>query len=67
LALAFKYTQVNKVSVIITLNPILTFTAMTVLFYMDVHWVETSLMGWKTFSGALLVLLGAIFVIHFKK
>ena len=66
-ALAFKYTQVNKVSVIISLNPILTFLAMTTLFYLDVHWIETSLMGYKTFAGAVLVIFGAIFVIHFRK
>lgn len=66
LALAFKYTQVNKVSVIITLNPIITFAAMTALFYLDVQWIETSLMGLKTFVGALLVIFGAIFVIHFR-
>lgn len=66
LALAFKYTQVNKVSVVIGLNPIITFIAMTVLFYLDVHWIETSLMGLKTFAGALLVIFGAIFVIHFR-
>ena len=67
LALAFKYTQVNKVSVIISVNPILTFLAMTVLFYLDVEWIETSLMGFLTFIGALLVIFGAILVIHFRK
>lgn len=67
LALAFKYTQVNKVSVIISLNPILTFFAMAVLFYIDVKWIETSLMGLKTLIGALLVIFGAVFVIHFRK
>jgi len=66
LALAFKYTQVNKVSVIISLNPILTFLAMTVLFYIDVQWIETTLMGYKTYAGALLVIFGAISVIHFR-
>ncbi len=67
LALAFKYTQVNKVSVVISVNPIITFMAMTVLFFLDVQWIETSLMGFKTFVGALMVILGAIFVIHFRK
>lgn len=67
LALAFKYTQVNKVSVIISLNPILTFLATTALFYLDVNWIETSLMGYKTFAGAVLVIFGAVFVIHFRK
>jgi len=67
LALAFKYTQVNKVSVIISMNPILTFIAMTFLFYMDVQWIETSIMDLKTLVGAILVILGAIFVIHFRR
>ena len=66
LALAFKYTQVNKVSIIISLNPIITFVTMTILFYLDVQWIETSILGFKTISGALLVILGAIFVIHFR-
>ena len=67
IALAFKYTQVNKVSVVISLNPILTFLAMTVLYYIDVQWIETSLMGMTTFFGALLVIAGAIFVVQFRK
>lgn len=66
LALAFKYTQVNKVSIIITLNPILTFIAMTVLFYLDVQWIETSLMGLRTFAGGMLVILGATLVVYFR-
>lgn len=67
LALALKYTQVNKISVIISLNPILTFLAMTALFYLDVQWIETSLMGYRTFAGALLIILGALLVIRFRK
>ncbi|HAG15730.1 MAG TPA: EamA/RhaT family transporter [Bacteroidales bacterium] len=67
LVVAFKYTQVNKVSVIISLNPIITFFVMALLFYMDVSWIETSLMGLKTFIGALLIIVGAIVIIHFRK
>lgn len=67
LALAFKYTQVNKISVVISLNPIITFAAMAFLFFIDAQWIETSLMGLKTFIGAILVILGAIFVIHYRK
>lgn len=66
LALAFKYTQVNRVSVIISLNPILTFIIMAILFYLDVQWIETSLMGYKTFAGAVLVIFGAVFVIRYR-
>jgi drug/metabolite transporter (DMT)-like permease len=67
LALAFKYTQVNKVSVIISLNPILTFIVMTLLFYLKVDWIETALMSYKTLFGAFLVISGAIIVIGFRK
>lgn len=67
LVLAFKYTQVNKVSVILSVNPIITFLAMTLLFYLEVSWIETSLMGFKAIAGGLLVILGAIFVIYFRK
>jgi len=67
LAMAFKYIDVNKVSVIITLNPIITFIVMSILFQLQVSWIETQLMDFKTWAGALLVISGAIMVIYFKK
>ena len=67
LAMAFKYIDVNKVSVIITLNPIITFIVMSILFQLQVSWIETQAMDFKTWTGALLVISGALMVIYFKK
>ncbi|OYT17034.1 MAG: EamA family transporter [Bacteroidetes bacterium 4572_77] len=67
LSLAFKYTDVNKVSVIITLNPIITFVIMSILYQMQVDWIETQKMNTFTWMGALLVILGAFMVVFFKK
>ena len=67
LAMAFKYIDVNKVSVIITLNPIITFIVMSILFQLQVTWIETQAIDYKTWAGALLVITGALMVIYFKK
>lgn len=67
LALAFKYTDVNKVSVIITLNPIITFITMSILYQMQVTWIETHKMDINTWTGAILVIIGAFMVVSFKK
>ena len=63
LALAIKYTEAARVSVIITLNPIITFISMAILSRMEVSWIEPeafTLLGWL---GALSVIGGAIIVI----
>jgi len=63
LGLAIKYTEAARVSVIITLNPIITFVSMAILSRMEVSWMEAeafTLMGWL---GALSVIGGAIVVI----
>jgi len=66
LAMAFKYTDVNKVSVIITLNPIITFIIMAILYQLQVNWIETKQMGLETWTGALFVIAGALMVVYFK-
>jgi len=63
LALAIKYTQANKVSVIITLNPIITFVTMAVLSRMKVSWIDHESYSYLSIIGALAVLAGAITVI----
>ncbi len=67
LAFAFKYADVNKVSVIITLNPIITFIAMSILYQMQVSWIETQRMDFLTWAGAIMVIAGAVMVVYFKK
>lgn len=63
LSLAIKYTEANRVSVIITLNPIITFVTMAILSRMNVSWIEPESFSVLSIVGALTVLSGAITVI----
>lgn len=63
LALAIKFTEATRVSVIITLNPIITFITMAILTRMGVNWIEPESFSVLSFAGALTVLGGAILVI----
>ena len=63
LALAIKYTQAARVSVIITLNPVITFITMTILTRMEVGWIEPELFTPAGMLGAASVISGAIVVI----
>jgi len=67
LAEAFRYLEANKISVIITLNPILTFIIMMTLSAMDVSWIKGEHLSSYGFGGAGLVLAGAIMVVIPKK
>ncbi len=64
---AFKYIEANKISVIITLNPIITFVAMAVLGSMDLDWIDAETITIYGIMGAALVLFGAIMVVIPKK
>ncbi len=63
LALAIKLTEATRVSVIITLNPIITFVTMAILSRMKVSWIEPESFSILSILGALTVLAGAILVI----
>ena len=63
LALAIKFTEATRVSVIITLNPIITFVSMAILTRMEVQWIEPEAFSMFSLIGALTVLGGAIMVI----
>ncbi|MGW8316129.1 MAG: DMT family transporter [Bacteroidales bacterium] len=63
LALAIKYTEATRVSVIITLNPIITFVTMALLTRLEVPWIEPESFSLLSIFGALTVLGGAILVI----
>ncbi len=67
LSLAIKYTEANKVSAIITLNPLITFLTMTILANMNVSWIEKENFTLMSFMAALVVLSGAILVVFFRK
>ncbi|MCG8306994.1 MAG: DMT family transporter [Cytophagales bacterium] len=64
---AFKYLEANKISVIITLNPIITFVAMSILGSMELNWIDAEVITVFGVSGAVLVITGAIMVILPKK
>jgi len=63
LAIAIKYAEANKVSVIIALNPILTFVGMFVLASIEVSWIEPEHFTSLSILGAFIVLFGAIITI----
>jgi drug/metabolite transporter (DMT)-like permease len=63
LAMAIKFTEATRVSVIITLNPIITFVTMAILTHLKVSWIEPETFSLLSIFGALSVLGGAIMVI----
>ena len=63
LSIAIKFTEATRVSVIITLNPIITFVTMAILSRMNVGWIEHESFSVLSFLGALTVVAGAILVI----
>ena len=64
LSMAIKLTEATRVSVIITLNPIITFITMAILTHLEVSWIESEYFSLFSILGALSVLGGAILVIY---
>lgn len=62
-ALAMHYTDANRISVIVTINPILTFVLMYILGIMQVTWIQPEHFTWLNISGALLALTGVLMVV----
>jgi drug/metabolite transporter (DMT)-like permease len=67
LAESFKYLEANKVSVIIMLNPIITFILMAIFGSMKVRWIEAEYLTIFSLLGAALVLSGAFMVVLPKR
>jgi len=63
LALAIKYTEANRVSVVITLNPVITFISMMILTHIGVSWIAPEKFTVTAIIGALIALGGALTVI----
>ncbi len=63
LAQALKYIEANKVSIIIILNPMITFATMAILTQLNVEWIQHERFSLITILGALLVFSGAILVV----
>ncbi|WP_372772202.1 DMT family transporter [Mangrovibacterium sp.] len=63
LSLALKYTQANKVSMILVMNPTITFTTMAILTYLQVSWIDGEHFTMLSIIGALTILSGAVMVV----
>ncbi len=67
LAEALRYIEASKVSVIIFLNPIITFIIMGIFTYLNVDWIVHERFSLITVLGAVLVISGAFMVVRKKK
>jgi len=67
LSLALKYLEAGKVSIIIVLNPIITFILMGILTWLQVSWIEGEHFSVLSILGALIALFGAILVVRKTK
>jgi drug/metabolite transporter (DMT)-like permease len=67
LAQALKFIEANKVSVIIFLNPIITFITMGILTSLEVDWISHERFSLTTILGAALVISGAFLVVRKRK
>ena len=67
LAQALRYTEANKVSIILLVNPVITFIAMGILTMMEVTWIAGEHFSLYAITGALIVLSGAVLVIKQNK
>ena len=63
MANALKYTEANKVSIILILNPMITFIVMGILTELNVSWIKHERFSLVTLLGATIVFAGAILVV----
>lgn len=67
LSLALKYMEAGKVSVLLIMNPILTFVIMGVLTWLQVSWIAPEHFSVLSVLGALIALGGAMLVVWKRK
>lgn len=60
---ALKLAPANMVSMIITLNPMLTLLLLALLSALEVTWIHSETMSWIGYVGAVVVVAGAILVV----
>lgn len=63
LAMAFKYLEASKISIIVTMNPILTFIIMGILAWMEVAWIEPERLSGTGIAAAMLVIAGTMMAV----
>ncbi len=67
LSMAFKYAEANRISIIITLNPIITFLILEGMMFFSIHWIQITPFSVISYIGASLVIIGAILAVGLKK
>jgi drug/metabolite transporter (DMT)-like permease len=67
LSLALKYMEAGKVSVLLIMNPIITFVIMGVLTWLHVSWIAPEHFSVLSVLGALIALSGAMLVVWKKR
>jgi drug/metabolite transporter (DMT)-like permease len=65
LTLSFKYLEANKISMIITMNPIVTFVLMGFAAYFGVAWLQPEVITFRGIIAALLVIVGGVLAVAF--
>jgi len=63
LTASFKYADANKISIIITMNPIITFILLELLIHFEANWFPLTSFPPMAYAGAALVLVGAILAV----
>ncbi|MDD4191239.1 MAG: DMT family transporter [Mangrovibacterium sp.] len=66
LNLALRHTTTGIVSIILILNPVITFGCMALFNAMDVSWIDEEKFTWLSMAGAVTILAGAVFVVRRK-
>lgn len=67
LGAALKYTEASRISIVISMNPIITFIAMALLGHFQVNWLPPEKISVWGYLAAALVLVGAILVVLKQK
>ncbi len=67
LALSLRYLEAGKASIILIMNPVITFTLMAFLTWLEVTWIDPERLTLLSVAGALAVLAGAVMVIWRKR
>ncbi len=57
---AFKYAEANQISIIVTLNPVITFLCIDLMMVFGLDWIPSVSFDALTYLGAFLVLAGAV-------
>ncbi len=63
LSTAFKYAEANKISIVIIMNPVITFIVLELLLLLNINWFPINKVSTLAYAGALLVILGTILAV----